>query len=565
ASFRIDNHSTLANAAWPWPPGISIPTVPVPPDSPAAFHLLAAAYHPPHLLPAFQSSAASPQLPNQADDTFLAQQAKELGFSSSEINAAITKFSKTVDDPWQKGLAAIYEGRYPEAADLIRKSIDAAPSEIDRYTSLSYAEYMQGHYAAAETALRKVLAVHPDDPMLLTNLGTILTVEGKNGEAETDLKRAISLNETRADLTATAQSRSTLAFLYFQEGKYSLSEEQMQKALELDKKADDPVAYGTDYLYLAGLFTLQGRFAESGTMARNALNAHQTVFGGESPALVMDLFLLSLAALQQGKLSEAEESDQHALKILRDSGQAGSMAEANLLAGLGNVYNTQHRSKEALTQFNGALQIVDKLQKALDDPLGPDARFLRSARGYILSGIGNTYYLVDYNAPAAEPAYEQALSLLDASSPSDTFLVATVSQTLADIYVSEGKSAQAEPLYRNALQIFTQRAPDSLQIALVMTGLASVEYESPPKTKEAEELLSRSIEIKEKLFGKNSPALGREQRILARVYCSAGKCQQAEPIIRQELADDVAKLGENSAMAPLDLGDLGYFYPLRRS
>ena len=565
ASLRSDDPTSFAGAVLPALPGIwdsrGAGPFEFPAPGPTGPFLLPAAYHPP--FQAQSSPADSSHLPPQVDDAFLAEQAKELGFSTDEIKAAITNFSKSAEDPWQKGLVAIYEGRFAEAVGLIHKSIEASPSDIDRYVPLGYAEYMQGHYAAAEAALRKVLAVHPNDPLLLTNLGTVLGVEGKNNEAEDDLKKAISLNEViqGADSTVTAQSRSMLGVLYLEEAKLPLAEEQLRKALEIDLNANDPMAYGGDYQNLASVLAAQGRFAESETMASKAFRADQTTFGGEHPALVMDLFYEAAAEGAQGKSSEAEQSYRHALKIIRDSGDYANPFEALVLLSLGYLYNQQYRSQEALTQFTNALQIVDKIQKSLEDPLGPDAMQLRTMKAGILTGIGAAYYRGMYNFPAAEKAYQEALALLaDTHTASAAPYLSIASQSLAEIYVAEGQPARAAPLYEQALQILIQRAPDSLLTAQLMSDLAGVDYRSLGKVQEAETLFSRSLQIKEKALGKNNPASRLEQRMLARIYCSTGRCEQAEPLIRSALAGDQAGFGPDNLLVGMDLADLGYFY-----
>lgn len=559
ASLLTANPAVLASLSGP-----GLPAFPAQPRDPAppSLRLTLAAWHPPHPARAMQSPAGSSGVPSQDDAGFLAEQAKELGLPAADINDAISRLSKTSDDPWQKGLAAIYEGRFPEAVELIRKSIDVAPAEIDRYVPLAYAEYMQGHYAATEAALRKVISVHPDDPVLLSNLGIVLSAEGKNDEAETDLKQAISLGEARADVTAVAQSRNGLSYLYFQEGKFPLAEEQLQKALDIDKRADDPVAYGSDYQGLAIVYAAEGRYAESGTMAANALNADQAVLGADNPALVVDLLYQAVAASGQGKPADAEPIYKHALKILQDSGHGEDPYAAAMMAALGYLHSQQYNFDDALKEFTDALRIMDKAQKSLADPLGPDAQGLHFIRADILNGLGSAYYRGEYNLPAAESAYREALSLFDTSSPIQAPLVAVASQSLAEVYLAENQTAQAESMYRQALQILNQREPDSPQRVLVMTDLASLEYASPDKAKvaDAETLLSRSLAIKEKQFGENSPALRLEKGMLARIYCSSGRCPQAEPIIRGALADDEAKFGQNNSLYASDLGELGYLY-----
>src|SRR5271157_3255208 len=113
-------------------------------------------------------------------DQFLADQASELGFTVEQLKSAITEWSKNVQGPYQKGLAALYAHQYPEASTYLQQSISSSENDlVSKYNSLAAAEYGQGHYPAAESALRKAGAVHSDDPLILNDLGVVLDAEAK--------------------------------------------------------------------------------------------------------------------------------------------------------------------------------------------------------------------------------------------------------------------------------------------------------------------------------------------------------------------------------------------------
>ena len=84
-----------------------------------------AAYHPLGVQQdAMPISKASSDSGGPARDEFLAKKAKELGFSVEELESAIEAWTKSVEDPYQKGLAALYNGRYSEASEDITASPD---------------------------------------------------------------------------------------------------------------------------------------------------------------------------------------------------------------------------------------------------------------------------------------------------------------------------------------------------------------------------------------------------------------------------------------------------------
>ena len=105
------------------------------------------------------------------DQEFLVTKAEELGFTPRELADALDGWAHSVEDSYEKGLAALYEGRYQEASSYISGSIPSQPDKfLNRYMPLARAEHEQGHYARAESYLRKVLAVHANDPLALENL-----------------------------------------------------------------------------------------------------------------------------------------------------------------------------------------------------------------------------------------------------------------------------------------------------------------------------------------------------------------------------------------------------------
>jgi len=63
-------------------------------------------------------------------DEFLTKQAKELGFTTAELTEAIGRWAKSVKDPYETGLAALYEGRYADASQYITESIKSSTSDV---------------------------------------------------------------------------------------------------------------------------------------------------------------------------------------------------------------------------------------------------------------------------------------------------------------------------------------------------------------------------------------------------------------------------------------------------
>ncbi len=120
------------------------------------------------------ASEPPPGLPRLDWDRLLAQQAQQMGFKPNQLVSAINRWAKSVTDPYDKGLAALYQRRYADASRYISQSLAlSAGSRVERYVPLARAEYEQGNYAAAEAALRKVLAIHRGDPLVVDDLAIV--------------------------------------------------------------------------------------------------------------------------------------------------------------------------------------------------------------------------------------------------------------------------------------------------------------------------------------------------------------------------------------------------------
>jgi hypothetical protein len=83
-------------------------------------------------------------------DPFLRERAEELGFTLDQLKSAIEHWTKNVQGPYQKGLAALYSRQYGIASEYIRDSITSSESDLAmKYVALAGAEAEQAHYHAA--------------------------------------------------------------------------------------------------------------------------------------------------------------------------------------------------------------------------------------------------------------------------------------------------------------------------------------------------------------------------------------------------------------------------------
>jgi len=63
-------------------------------------------------------------------DAFLAAKAIELGIEVSDLADIMDTWNVTAEDPYERGLAALHEGRYADASRYISDSITSSSGDI---------------------------------------------------------------------------------------------------------------------------------------------------------------------------------------------------------------------------------------------------------------------------------------------------------------------------------------------------------------------------------------------------------------------------------------------------
>jgi tetratricopeptide (TPR) repeat protein len=449
-----------------------------------------------------EESDTTPDDSNPEWQRFLAKQAKELGFSVEQVATVINEWTKSAEDPYQKGLAALRDGRYAEASTYISESIPSPPGEfVERYVPLAYADFEQGHYGAAEAALRKALAVHPDDPVLLNNLGVVLVREGKYGEGEAEqlYKKAQSIDELELgpEHPDVAANLGNLAELYRLEERYKEAEPLYRRALDIDEKVLGPLdpRAATDLNNLALLFQAQGKNDKAIFVYQMVMAIDEKQATNEEPEdRAATLSNLAEAYRVQQMYPEAEPLYEQGIALVQSRLGAKHPMMAVFLNDKGLLYHAQGRDDEAQQLYKRALEI-DK------SALGPDHPWV----ALTLDNLGELYR-TQKKYPDAEPLYQQALAIAE-KKESESLQMAKYLNHLAVLYHEQGKLTQAEPLYKHALEI-DERHMDSddpdLAVALGNLGLV---YKDERKYTEAEPVLKRALAIQNKVLTSDDQAL----------------------------------------------------------
>jgi tetratricopeptide (TPR) repeat protein len=469
-----------------------------------------------------QNSARKPD--EDADrmrEEFLARKAKELGFPVEELRTAIEAWTKSVEDPYEKGLAAFYNGRWAEAIDYISESLKRPSGDVvTYYVPLGCSEYWRGHYAAAESALRKVLMVHRDDPIVLNNLAVVLAAEARYSEAELLYNRALAIDEKASgpEDSGLATDLNNLALLYDHQGKYSEAEPLYQRALAIDEKALGPenLAVAIRLNNLALLYVHQGKYKDAEPLYQRALAIDEKALGPENPSVAIDLSNLALVYKHQGNYKDAEPLYKRALAIDEKAlgpEQPRVAADLNNLAAL-SVEEGKYSEAEPL--FQRALAIHEKI-------LGPE-------HPDIAAELNNLAMLYKRQGKYSEavPLYQRALAIDEKALGPQHPRVAIDLNNLALLYKVEGKYGEAEPLYQRALAI-DERAlgPEQPSLASTLNNLASLYYRIG-KYSEAVPLYLRALAIDEKTLGPEHQSVAQIAANLATTLRKLGRDREAK-------------------------------------
>lgn len=448
------------------------------------------------------------------ENRFLERKAKELGFTLAELTLAIDEWAKSVEDPYQKGLAALHQFRYAEASRDISQSIGLAEGDVtERYVPLARAEYEQGHYPAAESALRHSLAVHQRDPIVLNLLALVLAAQAKYTEADTYYKRAL---EAGREVRGPAHPDAA--------------------AIMVNQ---------------AELYRAQRRYSEAASLYRQALKIQQEALGPEDPDVATTLNGLALLDYAEGDGVNAERLYKQALEIdQKNTASERPQDRAATLDNLAELYRAAELYSDAEPLYQQALDIVSK-------SLGPDhpaaARVLNN-RGLLEHAEGND--------AEAEKLYKQALSINRRALPAGHPFIAKALDNLAELYRSHKRYSEAEPLYEEAVAI-AKKGPDRLETALYLGHFAEL-YDAQNRYADAELRFHEALSLEEQVLRPDDPDLALALGNLGFVDKEEKKYAEAEPLLKRAWsiqnkvlgADDPALLGtaENLAIVLLQLG-----------
>jgi hypothetical protein len=194
--------------------------------------------------PGSPHGGGSPQVvsPGQEDPKAdLALVAKQYGLSPDDLDAGIRAWGAKVVDPYEVGLAALYERNFPAATTKLRASLEQREAKLaaDQKTAgadqkqvadaaffLGSSLYEQGHYRESVQAYQRCLQIRADDPAVLNNTALSLKSSGNYAGAEPLYRRALAIREKAPgpDHPDVATGLNNLGVLLYDKSDYAGAE-----------------------------------------------------------------------------------------------------------------------------------------------------------------------------------------------------------------------------------------------------------------------------------------------------------------------------------------------------
>lgn len=255
-----------------------------------------------------------------------------------------------------KDLAFLYadQGQYAEAERLLERTVASSEQQkgedlilILNDVALFYIR--EGKYGKAEPLLERVLAIAerlprdefrqaleealsegPRTADSLSSLAFVYKVQGKYRKAESSLKRALEISEQQlgAEHLDVADILTKLGDVYFRQRKYEKAESLWERALAITEHPDVVQSHINAKLFatmisilnlLAALYFRQRKYGKAESLWERALVITEQESGIGHPDVAEILESLALLSYQQGKNAEAEQLWQQALDMLEQS------------------------------------------------------------------------------------------------------------------------------------------------------------------------------------------------------------------------------------------------------
>jgi len=247
------------------------------------------------------------------------------------------------------------------------------------------------------------------------------------------------------------------------------------------------------YHMLGNLCSDQGKLKEAEEMYQRALKGYEKAWGSEHTSTLSIVNNLGLLYRDQGKLKKAEEMYQRALKGKKEAWGSEHTSTLETVNNLGNLYSDQGKLKEAEEMYQRALKGYEKAWS-----------LEHTSTLETVNNLGNLYR-DQGKLKEAEEMYQRALKGKEKAWGSEhTSTLGTVNN-LGNLYRDQGKLKEAEEMYQRTLKGKEKAWGSEHTSTLETVNNLGLLYRDQGKLKEAEEMYQRALKGYEKARGSNHP------------------------------------------------------------
>jgi tetratricopeptide (TPR) repeat protein len=380
------------------------------------------------------------EVSDQERQLVLQEQAASFGLSPQDVDAAIREWGRKAEDPYQQGLAALYERNFPKATELLTKSYEIRKAEkekkenefVDVALFLGDALYAQKQYREAVVKYKEASGERPTDGVIWYQLTMALLGAEELDEAERTIGRSVSAKMAESGFGPRSPQLAGAQFeqakLYFRQRRFKEAEDLLKKALEINEQELGPQDESVEKCLraLAEVYWATDRHKEAGEVssraneiknkmtrerqernlaeAKTELANKEKELGPENPALEPSVRRLAFAHFYLNQFAEAELLFVRALGFSEKANGRDHPAIAVPVMDVARVYHSLKKYPEAEAAWKRALAILEKVVE-------PDHyRLLKPLQGYWMT-------LLDMGREAEAKAVQERMRAIEKKYP----------------------------------------------------------------------------------------------------------------------------------------------------
>ena len=409
------------------------------------------------------------------------------------------------DEPYQRGLKAIAEGRFSDARTFLGEARKTAGGDIVKiYVAQAQAELYATQFRTAVQLYDDALERSPDDPMIFCQAAVAGIHAGALQKAQGLADKALALcrENLPQDDPLLATSLHVLAAVYASLGKEFDQAEQLNlQAREIWKQnlGDEHPNFAASLNNQAVLNQVRARYSGALNLGNWAHDIWVKRLGERHPHVADSLGNLAMLRYRQGKYPEAQEGIAEALAIREALVQKQHLPENHPVLPLGMTNTAVIAS--TLADYKKAQRLTSDALLVFEKQLGP-----RHPNVAACANIMAACYTARARYNKAGPYYLRAGTVTRDALGSDHPYLAVCRNNLANLcLVQGGRQNEAKKHAEDALQLaeetFGPKHP-CVADALCLQGRLAVGEEL---FRDARPLFGRALEIQEEMLGEEHP------------------------------------------------------------